>query len=93
MPGPVHQQQQVQALYQAHTALEDLFVVALDYWVEIQPWVAPYTRSCYDSQHTNTEWLDVSRLKHLRNVETPFDCPQAILSSDFQCRDDVSELK
>ena len=30
-------------------------------------------------------------LRHLHNVETHFDCPQAFLSSDFQCRDDVSE--
>ncbi len=26
-------------------------------------------------------------------VETRFYCPQAFLSLDFQCRDDVSELK
>jgi len=32
-------------------------------------------------------------LKHLHNVETPFDCPQTSLSVDFQCRDGVSELK
>ena len=32
-------------------------------------------------------------LKHLHNVETGFCCPQAFLSVDFQCRDDVSELK
>ncbi len=41
----------------------------------------------------NTEWLDVSRLQHLRNVETRFYCPQAFLSSDFQCRDDISVFK
>ena len=32
-------------------------------------------------------------LKHHHNVETRFYCPQAFLSLDFQCRDDVSELK
>ncbi len=32
-------------------------------------------------------------LKHLPNVETRFYCPQTFLSLDFQCRDDVSELK
>ena len=32
-------------------------------------------------------------LKHLHNVETRFYCPQTFLSLDFQCRDDVSELK
>ena len=31
--------------------------------------------------------------KHLHNVETRLDCPQTFLSLDFQCRDDVSELK
>ncbi len=34
-----------------------------------------------------------SVLKHLHNVETRFYCPQMFLSLDFQCRDDVSELK
>ncbi len=34
-----------------------------------------------------------SILKHLPNVETRFYCPQTFLSLDFQCRDDVSELK
>ncbi len=32
-------------------------------------------------------------LKHLHSVETRFYCPQAFLSLDFQCRDDVFELK
>ncbi len=32
-------------------------------------------------------------IKHLHTVETRFDCPQTFLSWDFQCRDDVSELK
>ena len=32
-------------------------------------------------------------LKHLHNVETRFDCPQTFVYLDFQCRDDVSELK
>ena len=32
-------------------------------------------------------------LQHLRNVETRLYCPQAFLSLDFQCRDDVSEVK
>ena len=32
-------------------------------------------------------------LKHLPKVETCFYCPQALLSLDLQCRDDVSELK
>ncbi len=36
---------------------------------------------------------DYDNLKHLHNVETRFYCPQAFLSLDFQCRDDVSELK
>ncbi len=31
-------------------------------------------------------------LKHLPNVETRFYCPQAFLSLDFQCRDDIFEL-
>ena len=31
--------------------------------------------------------------KHLHNVETRFYCPQTFLYLDFQCRDDVSELK
>ena len=31
--------------------------------------------------------------KHLHNVEMRFYRPQTFLSSDFQCRDDVSELK
>ncbi len=32
-------------------------------------------------------------LKHLPNVETRVYCPQAFLSLDFQCRDDVFESK
>ena len=31
--------------------------------------------------------------KHLHNVEMCFFSPQTFLSLDFQCRDDVSELK
>ena len=31
--------------------------------------------------------------KHLPNTETRFNCAQAFLSLDFQCRDDISELK
>ncbi len=38
----------------------------------------------------NTEWLDVSRVKHLRNVEITV--PHMFLSLDFQCNDDVSGL-
>ncbi len=34
-----------------------------------------------------------AKTKHLHNVETPFVCPQAFLSLDFQCRDGVFELK
>ncbi len=37
--------------------------------------------------------LFVCVLKHLHNVEPRFYCPQTFLSLDFQCRDDVSELK
>jgi hypothetical protein len=33
-----------------------------------------------------------AHLKHLPSVETRIYCPQAFLSLDFQCRDDVSEL-
>ena len=32
-------------------------------------------------------------LKHLHNVETRLYCPQTFLSSDLQCRHDVSGLK
>ncbi len=32
-------------------------------------------------------------LKHLHNVETHSNCPQTFFQSDFQCRDDVSEVK
>ena len=32
-------------------------------------------------------------LKHLLNVETRFYCPQAFLTTNFQCADDVSESK
>ncbi len=32
-------------------------------------------------------------LKHLPNLETCFCCPQAFLSVEFQCKDDISELK
>ena len=32
-------------------------------------------------------------LKTFHNVETHFCCPQAFLSVDFQCRDNVSESK
>ncbi len=35
----------------------------------------------------------VAELKHLRNVETWFFCPQTFLNLDFQCRDDVCELE
>ncbi len=35
----------------------------------------------------------VWNIKHLHNVETRFYCPQTFLHLDFQCRDDVSELK
>ena len=39
-------------------------------------------------------WLySTADQKHLPNVEARFHCPQAFLSSDFQCRDDVSVLK
>ena len=31
-------------------------------------------------------------LKHLHNVEMRFCCPQTFSYSDFQCRDDISEL-
>ncbi len=37
--------------------------------------------------------LVIAVLKHLPNVETRFYCPQALLSVDFQCRDDASEWK
>ena len=40
-------------------------------------------------QLVRTQWL----LKHLHNVETRFYCPQTFLYLDFQCRDDVSEIK
>jgi len=30
-------------------------------------------------------------LQHLHSVKTCFDCPQIFVSSDFQCRVDVSE--
>ncbi len=33
------------------------------------------------------------QLKHLYNVETRFDCPQMVLYLEYQCRNDVSELK
>ena len=33
------------------------------------------------------------RLNHIYNVETRFYCPQTFLCLDFQCRDDVSEVK
>ena len=39
------------------------------------------------------QFLLLVDLKHLHNVEMRFHCPQAFLSLDFQCRDDVSELK
>ena len=32
-------------------------------------------------------------LKHPQNIEARSCCPQTFLSLDFQCRDDVSELK
>ena len=32
-------------------------------------------------------------LKHFPNVEPRFYCPQAFLSLDFQCKDEISELK
>ncbi len=32
-------------------------------------------------------------LKHLHHVEKSFYCPQTFLSFDFQCRDDICELK
>ena len=38
-------------------------------------------------------YLLLVELKHLHNVETCFYCPQASLSLDFQCRDDVSDLQ
>jgi len=34
-----------------------------------------------------------SYLNHLHNVETRVYCPLTFLSLDFQCKDDVSELK
>ena len=34
-----------------------------------------------------------SPLRHFHNVETRFYCPQPFLSVNFQCRDDVSELR
>ena len=39
------------------------------------------------------EQTNSSVLKHLHNVEMRFYRPQAFLSLDFQCRDDVSETK
>lgn len=35
----------------------------------------------------------VQELKHLQNVKLHLYCPQMFLSLDFQCMDDVSELK
>jgi len=36
---------------------------------------------------------NIDALKHFHSVETGFYCPQAFLSLDFQCRDDVFESK
>jgi len=66
-------------LYQAHTALEDLFVVALDYWGE----------SGTDSALSGSLY---QVLKHLHNVETHFQCPRTFLSLGFQCTDEVFEV-
>ena len=41
-------------------------------------------------------WLQVCLcpgVKHLHNVDTQLYCPPTFLSLDFQCSDDVSELK
>ncbi len=38
-------------------------------------------------------YIPCFHLEHLHNVEARFYCPQTFLGSDFQCRDDVSELK
>jgi len=43
-----------------------------------------------DDEVSPASWI---YLKHLLKVRTRFYCPQAFLSLDFQCRDDVSELK
>jgi len=42
------------------------------------------------ARHLNGELVD---LKHFLNVGTRFDLPQAFLSSDFQCRNDISAFK
>ncbi len=47
----------------------------------------------YHAVHRLLVTLHHVALKHLHNVETRFYCPQTFLYLDFQCRDDVSELK
>ena len=44
--------------------------------------------------HQTLRTLQKRDLKHLHNVEKRIYCPQAFLRRlDFQCRDDISELK
>ncbi len=55
--------------------------------VEVQP-------DCVSAQFKKSHVLtstSLQCLKHLPSVETRFYCPQAFLSLDVQCRDDVSE--
>ena len=55
----------------------------------LRAWLAPPLAPSSAEGHDHVEAL----LQHLHNWETRFCCPQAFLCLDFQCRDDVSELK
>lgn len=53
-------------------------------------------RSLHDCFHICTDWRNKRHcihLKHLFDVETCLYCPQAFLSLDLQCTNDVSERK
>jgi hypothetical protein len=47
---------------------------------------------CSKAKATAKAMDNLRYLKHLPNVKTRFYCPQAFLSLDFQCKDDVSEF-
>jgi len=50
-------------------------------------------QSLHENSLPETKLEIALNLKHLHNEKPRFYCPQAFLSFDFQCMDDVSELK
>ena len=75
-------------LHRALALLVSLIQLSISKGADASP---PVFLQLLKSHHTGC--CDDMDLKHGLNVETCLYCPQAVLSLDFQCRDDVSALK